>query len=111
MAAQQPREKLTSLLQCKAVKPVQFLWDIIVAVLDDIVCDGGEPVFGEYDDVGVPRVVELQLPGGSYDDDVEGCIGGRVGWQINNPSGKQRKRYSSVIHREPRCSGSVCIVD
>lgn len=86
---------------------MQFLWHVIVAVLDDIVCDGGEPVFGDYDDVGEPRVEELLLPGGSYNDDVEGCICGRVGWQINDPSGKQRKRYSSVVHRESSCSGTV----
>lgn len=80
------------------------LWDVIVAVLDEIVGDGGEPVFGDHHDVGVPRVVELQLPGGSRHDNVEGCVRGRVGRQFSDPSKHRTKdtclRFRDVLFAE-----------
>lgn len=57
-----------------------FSWAIFVGVLDDIACDGREPVLGKSHHVGEPRVEELQLSRSSCNDDVEGCICGRVGW-------------------------------
>lgn len=57
---------------------------MVIGVLDYIVCDRREPVFGKCQKVGGPRVEELQLSCSSCNDDVHGCIGGRVGWHISN---------------------------
>lgn len=57
-----------------------FSWDVVVGVPGDIVCDGRKPVFDQSHQVGKPRVEELRLSCSSCNDDVEGCICGRVGW-------------------------------
>lgn len=36
-----------------------FSWAVAVGVLDDIVCEGREPVFAKSHNVGEPRVEEL----------------------------------------------------
>lgn len=56
-----------------------FSWDVFVGVLGDIVCDRRRPVFDQIHQVGKPRVVELRLSCHSCNDDVKGCICGRVG--------------------------------
>lgn len=61
-----------------------FSWAVVVGVLDDIVCDGREPVFGKNYNLGEPRVEELRLSCSSCNDDVQGGICGRVGWNISD---------------------------
>lgn len=72
------------------------LWVVIVGVLDDVVCDRREPVFGERHYLCEPRVEELQLSRRSCLNDSECRIFGRIGW------------YSSDIPGTPKNTLPYC---
>lgn len=61
-----------------------FSHTVVVGLLDDIIRDEREPVFAKIHNVGEPRVEGLQLSCSSCNDDVQGCICGRVGWYIRD---------------------------
>ncbi len=58
--------------------------DLAVGVLDYIVCERREPVFANNHSVGEPRVEELLLSRRSCNNDVQGCICGRVGRYVSD---------------------------
>lgn len=77
-----------------------FSWAVVVGVLDKIVCERGEPVFGKSQAVGEPRVEELMLSRRSCHDDVQGCICSRVGWYVCNIPRRQKKNTLNYFERQ-----------